>query len=187
MKAKNLKGRIIGTLTVIERVGTQLVGNYSKPLWKCICECGQERLLTSHYLMKATTKSCGCKRFGQREANLEGGFSALYRSYKKGAEIRNYSFLLTKEEFKKLTSSNCFYCGQEPIRISKHYTSNKPASYGNYTYNGVDRWDNSLGYTLENSLPCCKDCNIAKGSKEGEEFLDWVIRLYKNITNTVSF
>jgi hypothetical protein len=42
---------------------------------------------------------------------------------------------------------------------------------------GIDRKDNTKGYVLENSLPCCYLCNRAKGDKPYEEFILWVVRL----------
>ena len=33
-----------------------------------------------------------------------------------------------------------------------------------FVYNGIDRVDNSKGYTLNNILVCCYDCNTKKGA-----------------------
>ena len=40
--------------------------------------------------------------------------------------------------------------------------------------NGIDRWNNNAGYTPENSVACCFQCNDAKGSMDGDEFLKLV-------------
>ena len=45
--------------------------------------------------------------------------------------------------------------------------------------NGIDRVDSSKGYTLENSVPCCKYCNIAKHTMTSTEFYAWVRRVYE--------
>jgi hypothetical protein len=45
--------------------------------------------------------------------------------------------------------------------------------------NGIDRADNALGYTVENSVSCCKICNIAKRDLTIEEFIFWGKRLGK--------
>ncbi len=47
-----------------------------------------------------------------------------------------------------------------------------------YAHNGVDRLDNAKGYTLENSVPCCKHCNIAKRSMTVDEFKQWISKVY---------
>ena len=37
--------------------------------------------------------------------------------------------------------------------------------------NGVDRVDNTKGYSVDNSVPCCKFCNTAKHTmSEGDFF-----------------
>ena len=48
---------------------------------------------------------------------------------------------------------------------------------GDYTYNGIDRVDNTRGYTLDNVVPCCFKCNRAKDTMTKEEFLEWVGRV----------
>lgn len=50
---------------------------------------------------------------------------------------------LTKEDVEKIQSMPCVYCG-DTERI------------------GADRIDNSTGHTLENCVPCCADCNVAR-------------------------
>ena len=35
---------------------------------------------------------------------------------------------------------------------------------------GSDRVDNSKGYTMENSVPCCKFCNLGKSVCDVQEF-----------------
>jgi hypothetical protein len=56
----------------------------------------------------------------------------------------------------------CFYCGHSEI----------------YGVNGVDRKDNAVGYTLENSVPCCATCNFAKRQMTVAEFIAWVDRVH---------
>jgi hypothetical protein len=34
--------------------------------------------------------------------------------------------------------------------------------YGKYVYNGIDRLDNTKGYTIDNIVPCCYKCNVLK-------------------------
>ena len=45
---------------------------------------------------------------------------------------------------------------------------------------GIDRKDNTLGYTLENSVPCCPTCNFAKRGLSVIEFIEWARRVYIN-------
>jgi len=70
----------------------------------------------------------------------------FFKDYIKGALKREYEFTLTFEEFSELIDKECFYC---------HYYKDKEV-------NGIDRVDNSKGYTKENSVPCCELCNRIK-------------------------
>lgn len=41
----------------------------------------------------------------------------------------------------------------------------KPCFYCDYPSTGLDRLNNNLGHSEENCIPCCKDCNIARGNR----------------------
>jgi len=58
------------------------------------------------------------------------------------------SFELTNEQWNTLVKGNCEYC----IR-----------SLPTKKYNGVDRVIPSDGYTIDNTVSCCDDCNRDKG------------------------
>lgn len=103
-------------------------------------------------------------------------FNSLYGSYKRGARLRGLMFDITKDEFRELTSADCHYCGLPP---SNHYQC--PTCVGDYTYNGVDRVDNSKGYIHGNVVPCCTYCNRSKNNQSEEQFLEWVQRVYHHI------
>jgi hypothetical protein len=79
---------------------------------------------------------------------------------------------LTDEDFNRLTAQDCFYCGVKPgtVQVSA-------GSLGEFVYNGIDRKDNNLGYTVENSLPCCTICNYSKMDRTFDEFMAWIARL----------
>ena len=77
----------------------------------------------------------------------------LYRNYIRGCERRNIYWNLTQEQFHKLTSAPCAYCDRLP-----------GSKVRSYTYNGIDRVDNSKGYIVTNSVTCCKECNFIKNN-----------------------
>jgi 5-methylcytosine-specific restriction endonuclease McrA len=91
----------------------------------------------------------------------------LYARYKVSARNRDYEFLLLFDEFYKLTQMDCVYCGDKPNSILAQKNT-----VGSITYNGIDRRDNTLGYTLENCYPCCSRCNKAKLTMTHDQFLD---------------
>ena len=63
-KLIDLTGERFGRLTVIERCGSTRVGvdKEAVPVWKCLCDCGTERIVMGHNLRSGGTQSCGCLR-----------------------------------------------------------------------------------------------------------------------------
>lgn len=90
--------------------------------------------------------------------------SSKFRQYKSSALRRNYSFELSFDQFVLLFHSNCSYCNKEDCR-------------------GIDRIINSIGYTINNSTPCCEMCNKMKWRYTKQDFIDQIKRIYLNITN----
>lgn len=59
-QAKDIAGLRFGRLVAVERTEQKdAVGNFK---WRCICDCGQESLVPTAYLIAGNTKSCGCGR-----------------------------------------------------------------------------------------------------------------------------
>ena len=178
-KARDLTGLKFGNLTALApttaRSGSKAI------MWLCRCDCGKEKQISSVKLNAGETKSCGCQKYKRkpRLSKGESGLNSLWIKYKGAAKKRNYSFDLTKAEFKKLTSSNCFYCGVLPHRIQVGSKGNAK-EHGLYKFNGIDRLDNSKGYTKDNCVTCCKVCNYAKGQQSLEEFKSWIEQVYEN-------
>lgn len=54
MERKQLKGKRFGKLTAVEYIG------YSQ--WRCVCDCGNEKVATTHALTTGVTAHCGCGR-----------------------------------------------------------------------------------------------------------------------------
>lgn len=79
----------------------------------------------------------------------------LFYEYLRGAKKRGYNFELSFENFKKLVTSQCYYCD---LPRRKYFV-------------GIDRLDNNMGYTKENSVPCCYICNIMKNTLNEATFI----------------
>lgn len=47
----------------------------------------------------------------------------------------------------------------------------KKIVYGPFTFNGIDRLDNSGGYVSGNIVSCCQRCNMAKGKMSAGDFI----------------
>ena len=155
---------------------------YSKPevgvYWSCLCDCGKYTIVPTGRLRCGMTKSCGCLRLEKfLERNKKGygesSFKEFFGRYKESSKQRGLSLELSLDEFRVLTSSNCYYCGCPPSS-----SFGRAKSYGNYICNGVDRIDNTKGYTLDNCVPCCKDCNYMKYTHTQEEFLSKIKEIY---------
>lgn len=60
MERANLTGQRFGKLTVIEFVGTRQQSRTSKvALWRCVCDCGRERITHTSRLTSGRSKHCG--------------------------------------------------------------------------------------------------------------------------------
>jgi hypothetical protein len=79
---------------------------------------------------------------------------------KKTAQRKGYVWELSSEQFEQLILSDCVYCAAPPAPV-----------------NGVDRRDNSQGYTVENSTTACAQCNYAKKTLSVQDFLSWARRV----------
>ena len=55
-KRENLVGQVFGRLTALEIAPNK--GNITR--WKCICECGNEKIVATADLKRGHTQSCGC-------------------------------------------------------------------------------------------------------------------------------
>ena len=174
-------GDRIGRLTVISEVSREKYGwNRPRRFFLFKCDCGKETVTTGY----GHINSCGCL---QREKAIVTGTSkrlpfgesslrALHNSYKVRSQKRGIEFILSRDEFRKLTSSNCHYCGIPPSQIHKGTWKG-----GDYAYNGLDRVDNNLGYTHENSVPACFRCNTAKNTMGQAEFFEWIRRSHAHL------
>jgi hypothetical protein len=182
-KLQNLIGQIFGKLTVTKLLDSKQYGNTKKRMWECECECGKISIVSTGQLTSGKTKSCGCLHKISSVQNsinsrhkiikVDAASNSIYSQYRNNAKARNYIFELTKEQFKILITSNCFYCGSEPLNL--HHNS-----YYKMFYNGIDRLDNTIGYTLDNSVSCCKMCNISKNKHDVDYFLDWIKKVYNH-------
>ena len=105
----------------------------------------------------------------------EWGTKFIYGAYERlCAKKRGLSFLLKYEEFSSLIQQDCYYCGIPPQNFLN--LKNKQ-----FYYSGLDRVNNRIGYELLNVVPCCKFCNIAKGTKTPEEFSNWLKKCYYHL------
>lgn len=103
-------------------------------------------------------------------------FDARFRKWvsrnTSGAKSRGIPNTLTPDELKDMYGAPCFFCGQSP-ETDKSW--------------GIDRLHNNIGYHYDNCVPCCRVCNISKGTNSFEYFVEHVTKIVKNIGHTVPF
>lgn len=67
-KWKDHTGQRFGKLVAIEYVGS--TGAKGKAQWRCVCDCGGEKICKAENLLRGKSKSCGCDRHENRVAQV---------------------------------------------------------------------------------------------------------------------
>lgn len=75
--------------------------------------------------------------------------------------------------FKMVMILECYYCGVNPMQSG--------------TVNGLDRIDNTMGYKRGNVLPCCTNCNMARGEYSVLEFVTKMRRIHHRHLDTTTY
>lgn len=88
-----------------------------------------------------------------------------FTEYRRGAKKRGLIFEPTFDEFVKILSNPCHYCGGE--------------SYG------IDRLDSSIGYSKDNIVSCCSMCNLMKRTYTEEDFIKQCKKIINNIERRI--
>jgi hypothetical protein len=154
----------------------------------CDCSCGTKgKEVRESNLRHKRSQSCGClgKENSIKTCRLapgESSYNNFENNYKYGAKVRGYSYSLTKEEFRKLVSSKCHYCGSEGRLYNrcKYPSKDNSAEWIAQNWikvNGIDRKDNNIGYEINNCVASCEECNLAKRDHSYNEFNKYIDRL----------
>lgn len=164
---RDLKGLKFNKLLVLEKANesTYAKNNYKGIHWRCICDCGNEKIVKSSHLITSNVKSCGCAR---NMVNFKGSGELPHSSFTrilKSAKKRKLEFSITIEYIWNLflkQERKCAYTGQL-LTLGKHGNdASKTAS--------LDRIDSSKGYIPGNVIWCHKKINILKMNIEINEF-----------------
>lgn len=95
--------------------------------------------------------------------------SCSYTIYQGRALKKQIDFVITEEEYMTIIESDCYMCGKK--NSVDHC-------------NGIDRFDNIIGYTLENCRPCCGECNYMKKKYKYSIVLDQLKLIYDKYSIT---
>lgn len=139
---KDLTGKKFGYLTVVERVQNAKNG---KARWKCMCDCGNETIVTSTDIMTGHTSSCGCKRYESH--NCVHGMNKT--------DIHTKWVQMRQRCYNKNYVSYAHY-GAKGISVCEEWKTDF-IEFMNWSYsNGykeglsLDRIDNGKGYSPDN-------------------------------------
>lgn len=162
---KHKIGRKYGKLQIVEVISSKIKNSKKLYIYLCICDCGNKVKRTLSQLngrsFSKKEQSCGCvltvvpKRIGPEVAN----FRQYHNLYRTRAKRNSIPFKINRAQFLFLTQQPCFYCNKKRTKGFNAYRGYKP-----FLCNGVDRLDNTKGYTIQNCVPCCHSCNRSKGS-----------------------
>ena len=174
MKPKNRIGIVYDDLTVLS-----LAENTINALWLCKCICGKLVKKTARQLTRPSRpKNCGCKdgrgKHGNQKRTYTPEEATWVRLYKihKGTQLKHG--FLPYTYWKQVSQQSCYYCGISP---QYRYSNNtvKPI-----LANGIDRLDNGIGYTENNCVPCCFECNKAKNTMFPDQFIEMCKRVARH-------
>lgn len=149
-------------------------------IWEAKCECGETTYKIPADVKRGQVKSCGCLHHeGNRQYDpmITSARAVWRKCYARFDDTCDF------ETFFKLSQQNCFYCNRPPHRPHnvRYKTRSKfQEQAGVFTYNGLDRVDNSKTHTPDNVVPCCWDCNKAKHALSLDQFLELVKNIYFN-------
>lgn len=176
-------------LTIISESYSIKLGYTVRKAVDCKCDCGE--ILKKVVLSKLKDNSVKCCKncsFKNRELNKEKIVSQLEQLYNnnivnrcknsKKEIINNLSF----EDFKLLTSQNCYYCNEEP-KTCLRFKHRKYLNTTEIKINGIDRINSNIGYSIENCVSCCTICNKMKSDLEQSEFYLKIEKIMNTLKN----
>lgn len=166
-------GKTFGRLLILSKLPYKINNQF---VFSARCSCGTIRAVVGHNVRSGKTKSCGCFRREYRALPPEKADKNYILSvYRSGARARNLCWDLSVEEFERLITGDCHYCGVPPSNLRARRKTQ-------FRYNGIDRLENSVGYTKENSVTCCVECNMAKKQRSANDFISHCRRVAENFS-----
>ncbi len=141
-KLKDLSNQRFGKLIVVNRYGSNKRG---RATWLCKCDCGNEVIVSSSYLLSGHTKSCGCFKFASRNKTHGMRHTRLYNTW---CNMKRRCNNPSAHEYK--------YYGAKGIRLCEEW-NNDFISFMNWSYaNGyndtltIERIDYNSDYRPDN-------------------------------------
>lgn len=149
--------------------------NSGRKAYKGCCDiCGvpsSPRWYRKYVPGKVICRSCyGKERLkntdvAQTRRKQNRNWSRTYKGAVKAAQAKDMPIQMSEVEWIEKTKE-CFYCGKDLALNSG---------------TKLDRVVNDQGYTPENTVGCCRQCNVAKNNYTLDNFKDWISTVYNRI------
>ena len=147
----DLRGRRNGRLVAVAPAG---VAPDNHALWRCVCDCGGEKIIASNNFRESATKSCGCLRSeAQAARRLRDGVWNEGKSYAINDGERCYK---TRHGWAKAAirhyGNKCERCGWAEARCDAHHRHEKAKG-------GL--------HTIANAIILCPNCHRIEHDRRG--------------------
>jgi len=133
--------------------------------------CGKEIYRYPRDLKRRSQHFCSYKCMGNlmsrenigiKNSNWRGGIH-VYGDFVRSSRARRLVVDITKDEYESFRNAKCYYCNSQIDGVR------------------LDRVDNTMGYFMENIVPCCKICNYMKMGLSIVDFLDHIKLIYNRV------
>jgi len=144
MITENISGRTFGRYTAISYFGRD---KHKKPLWNCVCKCGENRVVGLHSLKSGNSKSCGCYAGEQRvkskttHGKTNTDIWNIWRAIKQRTTNRN------TRSFSRYGERGILMCSEWLLSVDAFHKDmgDRPSKS-----HSIERIDNDKGYYKEN-------------------------------------
>lgn len=140
---KNMIGRKIGRLTVLNRVENN---KHGAKMFYCLCDCGNNSIANSSALTSGGKKSCGCLR--KEQARINGKATAKHNKY---GSKEYWSWCSIKKRCNNQSSPSYYRYGGRGISICNEWNDSFISFYEHvgdapHKSSSIDRIDNDGNY-----------------------------------------
>ena len=142
-KIKNIAGQKFGRLLVLSFAGSN---SDHKAQWNCLCDCGNNAIVSGKHMRKGNTVSCGCVKHETDHSR--------FLSHGESSSIEYKTWLSMKRRCYRINSKDYKYYGGRGITMSDEWKNNFMQFLSDMGRRPkgltIERINNELGYSKEN-------------------------------------
>jgi len=146
--------------------------------WNCVCDCGKEKVVCGHSIVRRSAVSCGCYHKSITWKGVGDLSKSHWSSIVKHASERKLEFSISIEYVWKLfqkQKGKCALSGADIVIHREWYNKVKLGSVNNTA--SLDRIDSSRGYVKGNVQWVHKAVNKMKSNLLESDFIDWCSKI----------